>query len=189
MKRLMINGVIGLSLVLCAPVMVLWAHSYWYQCSLIRTGSHPLQIGSYGGNVHLSYHRGSANIWPGIMTVLPLSQWDVEHKFLKPEYRYEYETPTVMDYDWYAYGFGAQWGGPYGGSYAIRFPHWFLAMLLMVLPVLVVRKRLKVRAGHCRNCDYDLTGNQTGQCPECGAKTTPSPANPTKQPTRQPAVE
>jgi len=73
-----------------------------------------------------------------------------------------------MDYDWYAYGFGTQWGGPYGSSYAIRFPHWFLAMLLMVLPVLIVRKRLKVRAGHCRNCDYDLTGNETGVCPECG---------------------
>jgi len=21
---------------------------------------------------------------------------------------------------------------------------------------------------HCRNCDYDLTGNVTGRCPECG---------------------
>jgi hypothetical protein len=24
------------------------------------------------------------------------------------------------------------------------------------------------RAGHCRKCDYDLTGNESGQCPECG---------------------
>lgn len=25
------------------------------------------------------------------------------------------------------------------------------------------------RAGFCPQCDYDLTGNTTGQCPECGA--------------------
>ena len=25
------------------------------------------------------------------------------------------------------------------------------------------------RPGHCRNCGYDLTGNLSGICPECGA--------------------
>jgi hypothetical protein len=24
------------------------------------------------------------------------------------------------------------------------------------------------RTGHCRQCDYDLTGDVTGRCPECG---------------------
>ncbi len=27
--------------------------------------------------------------------------------------------------------------------------------------------------GHCTNCDYDLQGNTTGVCPECGAPITP----------------
>jgi len=30
------------------------------------------------------------------------------------------------------------------------------------------------RIGHCSQCDYDLTGNTTGRCPECGMRT-PSP--------------
>ena len=25
--------------------------------------------------------------------------------------------------------------------------------------------------GHCQNCDYDLTGNVSGVCPECGEPT------------------
>jgi hypothetical protein len=25
------------------------------------------------------------------------------------------------------------------------------------------------RLGHCQTCGYDLTGNQSGVCPECGA--------------------
>jgi hypothetical protein len=28
--------------------------------------------------------------------------------------------------------------------------------------------RRRVRAGHCRCCGYDLTGNVSGVCPECG---------------------
>ena len=30
------------------------------------------------------------------------------------------------------------------------------------------RRRRWVRAGRCAGCGYDLTGNQTGVCPECG---------------------
>ena len=32
----------------------------------------------------------------------------------------------------------------------------------------------RVRPGHCQHCGYDLTGNTSGICPECG---TPSLAN------------
>ncbi len=27
--------------------------------------------------------------------------------------------------------------------------------------------------GHCRNCGYDLTGNVSGRCPECGSEVAP----------------
>jgi len=30
------------------------------------------------------------------------------------------------------------------------------------------RRRRRRAAGHCRACGYDLTGNQSGACPECG---------------------
>ena len=28
--------------------------------------------------------------------------------------------------------------------------------------------RRRVPSGHCRKCGYDLTGNVSGRCPECG---------------------
>ncbi len=31
------------------------------------------------------------------------------------------------------------------------------------------RRRHRIRCGRCGECDYDLTGNSTGVCPECGA--------------------
>jgi hypothetical protein len=45
--------------------------------------------------------------------------------------------------------------------------------LLILLPVGLVwyRHRSSVRRhppGHCKKCGYDLTGNESGRCPECG---------------------
>jgi hypothetical protein len=40
-----------------------------------------------------------------------------------------------------------------------------------VLPTLVLRqlRRERIAPGTCRFCGYDLTGNMSGRCPECGA--------------------
>ena len=49
---------------------------------------------------------------------------------------------------------------------------WFLASL----PDIVRRlhgdslRRHKYAPGHCQTCGYDLTGNTSGVCPECGTK-------------------
>jgi len=50
----------------------------------------------------------------------------------------------------------------------------FLALGFWALYRGIRRKRREVvaatrrRTGHCVNCGYDLTGNVTGTCPECG---------------------
>ncbi len=46
------------------------------------------------------------------------------------------------------------------------------AILIMAAGVaLLIHRHLKDRPkpGHCAHCDYDLKGNETGVCPECGA--------------------
>jgi hypothetical protein len=40
-------------------------------------------------------------------------------------------------------------------------------------------KRREPEPGHCRACDYDLTGNVSGRCPECGTVV------PTEKPTEE----
>ncbi len=61
----------------------------------------------------------------------------------------------------------------------VIFPLW-LPFLLIALPTGSLlwsdhRRRMRGGAGCCAQCGYSLTGNTTGQCPECGA-TTPARA-------------
>ena len=51
----------------------------------------------------------------------------------------------------------------------VAIPFW-APMLILGIPTAVLwwSKRRAVRAGHCEKCGYDLTGNVTGRCPECG---------------------
>ncbi len=34
--------------------------------------------------------------------------------------------------------------------------------------VVALRHRRRIPPGHCQQCGYDLTGNESGVCPECG---------------------
>ncbi len=52
-------------------------------------------------------------------------------------------------------------------------PIW-LPVLMVVVPTasLWIRDRPLQRRGFCSNCGYDLTGNVSGTCPECGREAT-----------------
>lgn len=50
----------------------------------------------------------------------------------------------------------------------ILIPKFAAVALAASCAVLFVRRRA-IPPGHCRSCEYDLTGNESGICPECGA--------------------
>lgn len=55
---------------------------------------------------------------------------------------------------------------------AVYLPHWAAVVLLAVAPAVWVRRFFAAspwKAGRCKSCGYDLTGNMSGICPECGA--------------------
>ncbi len=53
---------------------------------------------------------------------------------------------------------------------ALEVPLWLVCGLLGCLVVpLWWRDRRRIPPGHCPRCGYDLTGNVSGRCPECGA--------------------
>jgi len=59
--------------------------------------------------------------------------------------------------------------------------HWtlgFVGAAALIYIVFRSRSAPPSRLGHCRKCDYDLTGNTSGVCPECGLKTSRSAALP-----------
>ena len=49
----------------------------------------------------------------------------------------------------------------------VAIPLW-LPALVCVIPTGVLWWKDRTRKGHCRSCGYDLTGNVSGVCPECG---------------------
>jgi hypothetical protein len=59
--------------------------------------------------------------------------------------------------------------------YLIAVPYWLPVLITAIMPswwvALQRRRRLRAwrsRAGLCVSCGYDLTGNTSGVCPECG---------------------
>ena len=67
----------------------------------------------------------------------------------------------------------------------LSIPCWFLCAVTSVLPAIWLwryRRDRRLRSDgmpHCVKCDYNLTGNVSGICPECG---TPIPADLVRKP-------
>jgi hypothetical protein len=62
-------------------------------------------------------------------------------------------------------------------SHILILPLWVPFVFLLIPTMLLWRRdRQRPRPGFCQRCDYDLTGNVSGRCPECGLEI----AEPTK---------
>jgi hypothetical protein len=64
---------------------------------------------------------------------------------------------------------------PVRTSWELYFPLWLL-FLLVAIPTgfLFWRDYRRIPEGHCQACGYNLTGNTSGICPECGETIKPS---------------
>ncbi len=70
-------------------------------------------------------------------------------------------------------GFGWPWySSDKTGEIPLRgggLPLWMpLAFVAIPTAVLFWHDRRRIPPGHCEKCGYDLTGNVSGRCPECG---------------------
>ena len=58
------------------------------------------------------------------------------------------------------------------GRGPVGFPAWAVAAPAAILPAARFYRRIRRRspAGRRHSCGYDLTGNVSGMCPECGTR-------------------
>jgi len=64
-----------------------------------------------------------------------------------------------------------------GRVWAFILPLWIPFFILLIPTALLWRlDRRRFPAGHCQECGYDLTGNVSGRCPECGTVINPKQA-------------
>jgi len=60
------------------------------------------------------------------------------------------------------------------GLYYVKLSGWIVVVLLALYPFVAFlrgpwRRHRRRRRGHCARCGYDLHGNLSGVCPECGS--------------------
>lgn len=60
-------------------------------------------------------------------------------------------------------------GPPGTREYSFLLPLWIPLLLLAIPTVYWWRRGSLMPPGHCRKCGYNLSGNVSGRCPECGA--------------------
>jgi hypothetical protein len=58
-------------------------------------------------------------------------------------------------------------------GFSVTFPFWALTAAMAIASLVQGRRALRrwyrVQRGRCSQCGYDLTGNTSGACPECGS--------------------
>lgn len=63
----------------------------------------------------------------------------------------------------------------YSRYYSIDLPFWMTTILFALYPLYyltfhTLRNKLQAHRGFCIQCSYNLTGNESGVCPECGTE-------------------
>lgn len=66
------------------------------------------------------------------------------------------------------------WPGAQLKPFGVMVPLWLPFIVVAVPTTILWRRDRRIPPTHCQNCGYDLTGNVSGRCPECG-KPTPIP--------------
>jgi hypothetical protein len=147
----------AISLLLCLGTVGLWVRSDWREDDLYLDW----QLESFGatsnrGVIALGrYHGWSSDTKLG---------WESR----EPEGYY-----PVVRHRFGQFGFGpALTNDPQKTGLIVMIPHWSLLVplsaLLLFRPVLLLRRSRKSSRSACVECSYDLTGNISGVCPECG---------------------
>jgi hypothetical protein len=182
-KRLVLNVLTILSLLIMLATAAVWIRSYWVRDHLYWLRS---PTPDRSTDTTLIWARG----YVAVTHTVTIQTFTVTTSFPGAELRsppvnrwqWESQTPTWGAEDGKAinaigFGFGKVDGGfsapTYGTHRYVWMPCWFIELLAMILPAVWLyrwRRRRRIRPGYCRTCGYDLRATP-GRCPECG--TTP----------------
>lgn len=58
--------------------------------------------------------------------------------------------------------------------YQLLIPHWLTNLVAWSIFFLLWRRSRKPPKGHCQQCGYNLSGNESGRCPECDHRVEPT---------------
>ena len=161
-RRYIFNTLTVVSLLLMLGTVWLWVDSYWYVTEIMIPIPDVLEFESMNGK--LSVHA------PAISTDLSMVGLEANLDASRVPHLQKDEFDRTLN--WSSLGFENMTTIFATQIYVI--PHWFLVLVFAIVPAIWLfkrNKRRKLGPNTCPSCGYDLTGNETGECPECGACT------------------
>ena len=154
-----------------ALVLVLGAVGYWQRLKIewwSRTNSrlYGVNAGFAEGTVWLCWYRSSE---------IPPGSRDVEKEMLGLYYLWSYSYMGLT----YQCSDGSRRTVNDARATSLQAPFWLLGTMLLLYPassltVRTFRHLHRRKTGRCLGCGYDLTGNVSGRCPECGEAVGPA---------------
>lgn len=163
MRRRLLTFAAAISLLLCAAVVAAWLFLPWAKSFKFYSAHHCYEFTSLYRNWGISIWGGNRTPDGGLGAV-PGKQWSTDWAY--PMHR----LPLG-----FAYGKTPRDDPTAAGYFGVVIPSWSLILLFSLLPAVWLYRwwfhpiRLP---GQCRRCGYDLTGNTSGICSECGTQIT-----------------
>jgi hypothetical protein len=169
-RRKVFTVVAVLSLVLCFAMVGLWVRSYWWGdliASPVREGPLRRRVAgvSWRGKVCLLLSRQRMAYGEGMFYSMRLGVVGAD---LFLESFFEMGGRRVG-----AFAVGSSSDAVTGESiYWMTMPDWVVCTMFVIPIVWRCRRGFGDRHGKCK-CGYELTGNTSGVCPECGTAISP----------------
>ena len=163
--RYALNGLTALSALLCVAACVLWPRGY-----VVSEGHIAVTVDADGAYTRLVVNRWGAVVFLRLThersARSPKARWISE-----PAQRFE---PRRGEFSFLGFRYDVR--PPIRGflrsGRVYTVPWWFVLAVASPLPLIRsrrwLRRRRRTRSGRCPACGYDLTGNTSGVCPECG---------------------
>jgi hypothetical protein len=197
MKRRLLNLLTALSLLLCTAAVALWVWSYLVSETCRRTN---FRLVEHAGGTTVAENYREVQLHRGVLSLAEFTNQTLrsqtrgeveEARRLSPQMfgpgrtRWErWARPASVPVSprssapLLGLGYLSQVGKGGATTFRCLFLPWPLFVAATAsLPCLRLARHLRaghrLRLGRCPRCGYDLTGNTSGVCPECGEPSSP----------------
>jgi hypothetical protein len=181
----MFNGLAALPLVLCVATVAIWIRSYYGGDEIFyhrEIFAHHPDGATVSAETHywIATLTGTVTLYAEVTPISPVwdgpqqnqSSWHIGYAHGKRLATGEFEA-NGLDSSLVRRKWGLTFDREFGGSFwLVGAPIWLIACATAIFPVVQFgrwrqrQRSRKVRA--CSKCGYNLTGNISGVCPECG---------------------